>query len=230
MWSKYCLLLSLLLSFEEHHVLILGEVALDQFLTNQTILLPRQLRSSITAQASEYCNDAAISSGKYKNYFDGMQDIYAGTSSIGSCLPVHRKCGWPKVTKTQGTMDLPLYVISIGLEGAGHHLWTDILDDPLFDCIWKNARHYHRDIGDGVPRTSTKKLSDGIKEQFQLRSESGQPTCKRIYDSEDSFPTGSIRKTGRIFCRPDLINIQKLDGILFHAKYLIIARNVTVSF
>ena len=49
-----------------------------------------------------------------------------------------------------------------------------------------------------------------------------------LADAEDSFPTGSIRKTGRIFCRPDLVNVQKLDGILYNVKYLVIARNVTV--
>ena len=70
----------------------------------------------------------------------------------------------------------------------------------------------------------------GISEQLRLRvAEGGMPACKKIYDAEDSFPTGAIRKTGRVFCRPDLINVQKLDGILYNVKYLVIARNVTVS-
>jgi hypothetical protein len=121
-----------------------------------------------------------------------------------------------------------MFVISVGLEGAGHHLWTEILNEPVFDCVWTNARHYRRDIADGVPRLTPNELSQGIKEQFKLRVESGQQPCRRVYDAEDSFPTGAIRKHGRIFCRPDLINIQMLDGVLFHAKYLVIARNVTV--
>ena len=121
-----------------------------------------------------------------------------------------------------------MFVISVGLEGAGHHLWTEILNEPVFDCVWTNARHYRRDIADGVPRLTPNELAEGLKEQFRLRIESGQKECRRIYDAEDSFPTGAIRKNGRIFCRPDLINIQMLDGVLFHAKYLVIARNVTV--
>jgi hypothetical protein len=51
---------------------------------------------------------------------------------------------------------------------------------------------------------------------------------RSIYDSEDSFPTGAIRKKGRVFMRPDLVNLQKLDGVLFNIKYLIILRNITV--
>jgi hypothetical protein len=117
--------------------------------------------------------------------------------------------------------------MSVGLEGAGHHLWTSLFAKPVFDCVWPNARHYQRDIGDGVPRTTVKQLSDGFKEQFKLRMESGQSPCTTIFDSEDSFPTGAIRKQGRIFNRPDLINLQKLDGVLFNIKYLVISRNVT---
>ena len=62
-----------------------------------------------------------------------------------------------------------------------------------------------------------------------MHEEAGKSPCRNIYDSEDSFPTGAIRKTGRVFCRPDLINVQRLDGVLYNVKYLIIARNVTVS-
>ena len=57
---------------------------------------------------------------------------------------------------------------------------------------------------------------------------SGKSPCKTIYDAEDSFPTGAIRKTGRVFLRPDIINIQALDGVIFNVKYLIIVRNTTV--
>jgi hypothetical protein len=49
-------------------------------------------------------------------------------------------------------------------------------------------------------------------------------------DAEDSFPTGAIRKTGRVFMHPDLVNLQLLDGVLFNTKYLIILRNITVSY
>jgi len=159
----------------------------------------------------------------YKRYFDGMNSIYPGRAAEGTCLPVHQACGWPAV----GKKDLPTFVISVGLEGAGHHLWTEILNDPVFDCVWTNARHYRRDVADGVPRMTPQELMAGIREQLKLRVADGKPACLKIYDAEDSFPTGALRKTGRIFCRPDLVNIQMLDGVLFHAKYLVIARNVT---
>ena len=52
---------------------------------------------------------------------------------------------------------------------SGHHLWTELLEQPLFDCVWINGRHYNRDIGDGVPRTTVKDLSSGFQDQFKLR-------------------------------------------------------------
>lgn len=107
--------------------------------------------------------------------------------------------------------------------------WTEILEQPVHDCVWTNARHYERDLGDGVAKSSLPKLYDAITEQFKLRTQAGKPPCKMIYDSEDSFPTGAIRQRGRIFMRPDIVNLQLLDGVLFNTKYLIILRNVTDS-
>jgi hypothetical protein len=51
-----------------------------------------------------------------------------------------------------------------------------------------------------------------------------KPPCKSIFDAEDSFPTGAIRKPGRVFMRPDLVNLHELDGVMFNIKYLIILR------
>lgn len=167
------------------------------------------------------CDKGTKDNTQYDKYFTAMKNIYK-KSEDETCLPVHRSCGWPKVESS-----LPLFVFSIGLEGAGHHLWTELFDKPVFDCVWKNARHYHRDIADGVPRQSAETLKSGFKEQFQLRRDNNLPPCKSIYDAEDSFPTGAIRKSGRIFMRPDLINLQKLDGKIFNIKYIIILRNVT---
>eukprot|EP01032_Pedospumella_encystans_P023735 gene23735-26858_t len=79
----------------------------------------------------------------------------------------------------------------------------------------------------GVPRTTAEQLRSGLQEQFQMRKASGKPACKTIYDSEDSFPTGAIRQNGRVFMRPDIINLQQLDGVLFNVKYLLILRNTT---
>eukprot|EP01034_Spumella_vulgaris_P024632 gene24632-31000_t len=70
-------------------------------------------------------------------------------------------------------------------------------------------------------------LRSGFQDQFKGRKDTGQPLCKRIYDAEDSFPTGAIRKSGRVFMRPDLINLQQLDGVMFDIKYLVIIRNTT---
>lgn len=81
-----------------------------------------------------------------------------------------------------------------------------------------------------VHRKTPVDLANGFKDQFELRKQSGKPACKRIYDAEDSFPTGAIRKPGRLFMRPDLVNLEMLNGIVFNIKYLIIARNVTVSY
>ena len=179
--------------------------------------------SSSSSSSARKCDAGAKTNPLYKRYFDGMNSIYPGHAAEGTCLPVHQACGWPAV----GKKDLPTFVISVGLEGAGHHLWTEILNDPVFDCVWTNARHYRRDVADGVPRMTPQELMAGIREQLKLRVADGKPACRKIYDAEDSFPTGALRKTGRIFCRPDLVNIQMLDGVLFHAKYLVIARNVT---
>jgi len=182
-------------------------------------------RRRLNVDASQ-CDHTAKTNPGYQRYFRGMSGIYSSArSEEGTCLPVHRECGWP--SEQDPSKKKPLFVISVGLEGAGHHLWTKLMDKPVFDCVWTNGRHYHRDVGDGVPRTTVEKLKQGLMEQLKLRVESGQPPCKSIFDAEDSFPTGAIRKTGRVFNRPDLINLQMLDGVLFDIKYLIIARNVT---
>lgn len=173
------------------------------------------------------CDSTIGSNPVMKRYFDGMDLIYRGNTGEGTCYPVHKQCGWPS-SKATSTKNLPLFVLSVGLEGAGHHLWTEILEQPVFDCVWKNARHYYRDIADGVPRATAAELKSGFLEQFQLRKQSGKPPCKSIYDSEDSFPTGAIRQNGRVFMRPDIINLQQLDGVLFNVKYLLIIRNTTV--
>lgn len=51
--------------------------------------------------------------------------------------------------------------------------------------------------------------------------------CTSIYDGQDSFPTGSVREAGRVFIRPDLVNIQKLHGKLYNVKYFVILRNIS---
>lgn len=176
-------------------------------------------------QEESVCDSTTANNALYKRYFDAMHSIYSSTAIQETCLPVHKKCGWPKPRYEK---KLPLFVFSVGLEGAGHHLWTEILEQPIFDCVWTNARHYHRDIGDGVARNSVEQLRSGFLEQFKFRSDINKPPCRSIYDAEDSFPTGAIRKSGRVFMRPDIVTLQQLDGVMFNVKYLLIVRNTTV--
>jgi len=43
----------------------------------------------------------------------------------------------------------------------------------VLECSWINGRHYIRDIGDGVPKTTTKQLSEALQEQLRLRAATG---------------------------------------------------------
>ena len=120
----------------------------------------RKLRAIDEEAAGAYteCDPTARENLDYKRYFDGMNTIYRGDARM-TCLPQHMECGWPAVASTG--KKLPLLVMSVGLEGAGHHLWTDLLKGPVFDCVWVNARHYRRDIADGVPRLTPEELHEG---------------------------------------------------------------------
>jgi hypothetical protein len=179
----------------------------------------------LESRESETCNRQAMTANKLllEPYFKTMQKIYKD-SKAATCLPIHEQCGWPSERKLK---KLPLMVLSVGLEGAGHHLWTELLEKPVFDCVWANARHYKRAVGDGVARTTPEELRTGFMEQLKMRTDAGKQPCKSIYDSEDSFPTGAIRKSGRVFMHPDLVNLHMMDGVLFNVKYLIILRNIT---
>ncbi len=162
--------------------------------SSSSLFVNRRLTSSTSLCASEQ----ATSIG-YQNYINGMNNIYANDMDAETCYPVHKKCGWPVEPSK-----LPLFVIAVGLEGAGHHLWSEILGEPVFSegCTWINARHYQRGLGDGVPRLTSDSLEAGLKEQFAIRKEMGLPPCKAIFDKEDSFPTGAIRKSQRLYMHP----------------------------
>ena len=80
-----------------------------------------------------HCDSTASTNSRYANYFEDMNKIYRGQDE-GTCLPLHQKCGWPR--ETFGGKKLPLYVLVVGLEGSGHHFWTKLLFDPLFQCNW----------------------------------------------------------------------------------------------
>lgn len=183
-------------------------------------------QGNATRALSTLCDSSAASSSRNAQYFEEMNRIYKGREDE-TCLPVHRKCGWPK--ETFNGKELPLFVLVVGLEGSGHHFWTKLLKEPLFQCNWINARHYRRDVEDGVPRRTPSELAAGLKEQFEIRRKESphDPVCMRIVDTEDSFPTGAIRKPGRLFMHPDIVNLQHLHGNMLNVKYLLIARNVT---
>lgn len=73
---------------------------------------------------------------RYKDYFKSMKLIY-NQYEDGTCLPVQSKCGWEKINSK-----LPLYVLVVGLEGSGHHLWSKLLAKPVVDCVWVRNKIY----------------------------------------------------------------------------------------
>lgn len=115
------------------------------------IVIASNITTSLTfdrRQLLNTCDQKSSSNNGYAKYFEAMKSIYLN-SIDNTCLPQHISCGWP----SERSNSLPLFVLSIGLEGAGHHLWTQLLEQPVFDCVWINGRHYQRDIADGVPRS-----------------------------------------------------------------------------
>ena len=114
------------------------------------------------------CDSTASDNPNFKKYFDGMKTIY-GRDASQTCLPSHMQCGWPAIAAPAGKR-LPMLVLSVGLEGAGHHLWTEIFKEPVFDCVWVNGRHYRRDIADGVPRLTSEELMEGTPISFPFRN------------------------------------------------------------
>ena len=130
------------------------------------LILTHRRRTTATANPASYACDPDSVKGNagLDRYFDGMWRIYKSLQD-STCLPVHKACGWPTSHNPPSRKSLPLMVLSVGLEGAGHHLWTEMMAKPLFDCVWINARHYRRDVGDGVARTSPEELKAGFQEQ-----------------------------------------------------------------
>ena len=148
---------------ESNKSVILKELPTGSTAMREALLLHHEAlnthgRSLAVAEKSISCDPSAKNNLNYKRYFDGMEKIYK-LDAPNTCLQSHIECGWPAVIQT--APKLPLLVLSVGLEGAGHHLWTEILDEPIFDCVWTNARHYRRDIGDGVARTTSEELQEG---------------------------------------------------------------------
>ena len=72
------------------------------------------------------CDSSKVNHAGYEKYFKGMDSIHRGKEE-GTCLPVHKGCGWqkPPSGKTSVKNNLPTFVLSVGLEGAGHHMYVD---------------------------------------------------------------------------------------------------------
>jgi hypothetical protein len=91
----------------------------------------------------------------FSKYFNGMRSIY-GTDVAQTSVNEHMRCGWGGTAAGGGSgsgsssssrsdssdapKKLPLFVLSVGLEGAGHHLYSDLFAKPVFDCVWVKTR------------------------------------------------------------------------------------------
>jgi hypothetical protein len=71
-----------------------------------------------------------------------MRNIY-GKDIAQTSVAEHMRCGWKGDSRSSSDAvkkDLPVFVLSIGLEGAGHHLYSELFAKPVFDCVWVNTR------------------------------------------------------------------------------------------
>lgn len=91
----------------------------------------------VSRQLSSKCDTSKMNRAGYENYFKGMNKIHRDKQE-GTCLPVHKECGWqkPPSDKTSSN-NLPTFVLSVGLEGSGHHMYVIILDYYLHEFIKK---------------------------------------------------------------------------------------------
>lgn len=74
---------------------------------------------------------------QYHKYMDGLNRIYSATGPY-PCMKSHKVCGWP-----QEPSDLPLLVVAVGTEAAGHQMWSMLFQTNIFDCIWVSG-YTHR--------------------------------------------------------------------------------------
>ena len=74
------------------------------------------------------CDRDATSS--FSPYFKSMKKILEKRYLQDTCIPAHKRCGWPRSKST-----LPLLVFAVGAEGSGHHMWQSILTGVI-DCVW----------------------------------------------------------------------------------------------
>ena len=90
-------------------------------------------QACVNSRYSEKCDLGAHEKDSYSKYFSAMKTIY-GNLYDQTVLDQQKTCGWSSPPKQNP--DLPLFVLSVGLEGAGHHLYSSLLKTPVFDCVW----------------------------------------------------------------------------------------------
>jgi len=80
-------------------------------------------RNLIATNNSIDCDSTASINPLWRRYFNGVQSIYTSEKTFrnpnmvdSTCIPLHKSCGWPSITQNSG-QKLPLYVLSVGLEG-----------------------------------------------------------------------------------------------------------------
>jgi hypothetical protein len=77
----------------------------------------------------------------FSRYFSGMRNIYDDMYGITG-LETRKDCGWKSANLPQSSKKLPSFIVSVGLEGAGHHLYSELFQTPVFDCVWVNFFFY----------------------------------------------------------------------------------------
>lgn len=89
--------------------------------------------SCIDRSTPETCDLSNVQKNEYAKYFNAMKPIY-GDLYAQTGLERRKNCGWKQ--HGASVAYLPTYVLSVGLEGAGHHLYSEIFQEPVFDCVW----------------------------------------------------------------------------------------------
>lgn len=68
-------------------------------------------------------------------YFSSLKNIY-GPLYPQTGIEQRKRCGWESPREKTNSKTLPVFVLSVGLEGAGHHLYSELFGKPVFDCLW----------------------------------------------------------------------------------------------
>lgn len=92
-----------------------------------------QSLSCIDSSSAITCDLSNEQKNEYSKYFTAMKPIY-GDLYQETGLERRRQCGWKQ--KDMSASHLPSFVLSVGLEGAGHHLYSELFKTPVFDCVW----------------------------------------------------------------------------------------------